>query len=142
ECSRHLRMDRRGVLIHGIEQKLGPVLGLQRVEMLKGLFNRFPLVPEQNAGNGRITFSPVASLAGLVELAAMADGISGLLHLVALTTPAGVTVVDVDRHLRTAMAQVLLGRSFSYAPLTPADAEELAKLPNDAAQALTADFFA
>lgn len=143
ECVRYLRMDRRGMLMHGIDQKLGPVLGLQRVEILKGLFNRFPLAPETIVpGAARITFRPVASLSSLTELAAIADGISGLLHLVALTTPAGTTVVDVDRHLLTAMAQVLLGRPFVYAPLSPADAEALAALPPDAAQALTADFFA
>jgi hypothetical protein len=142
ECVRYLRMDRRGMLIHGIDQKIGPVLGMQRTEMLKGIFNRFPLVPESTPTGGRITFAPVASLASLVEVARVADGISGVLYLAQLTTPPGIAVVDIDRHLLTAMAQVLLGRAFSYAPLSPADEAALSGLPTDAVQSLTADFFA
>jgi hypothetical protein len=72
----------------------------------------------------------------------VADGISGVLYLAQLTTPPGIAVVDIDRHLLTAMAQVLLGRAFSYAPLSPADEAALSGLPTDAVQSLTADFFA
>lgn len=146
---RQLRADKRGVLLHTLEQSLLQVLGFERVELLKGLVNRFPVSPVKVASEGdgaqRMLFKPVGSLAALGRLATAVDGLAGTLYLASLAG-AGASKeswrMDLDRQLLTGVARVLVGGQFQASPLTSAETKRLGALPREAIQALASDFFA
>lgn len=146
KLTRCLAMDKRGVLELTLERSLLPVLGFERVEVLKGLFNRFPLLPvalEKDDGAApRVTFKPVARLADLGQLAASVDRTLGLLALARWADQTNETRHEsLDRRLTTALAQVLLGDEFRVSPLTRDDLAKLVELPEAAVQALNGDVF-
>lgn len=138
------RSDKRGALIRMIEQDFGPVIGFERGEMLKGLFNRFPVRPERLAigqdGIERMLYRPIASLAHLRELAATLDGFAGLLHLATLARDEKEQLIDLDRTLLTGLGRVLAGGAFKAHPLTDDEVARIVALPHEAAQALASDF--
>ena len=148
------QLGRVGAVLVKIESDLLPILGLRQTEILKGLFNRFPVRPDvekttskfrvaatSDGGGERLVFRTIASLSDLTALGVAIDGLGGLLHLAALTS-AGAPLIDLDRQLSTAVARVLLGGPFTYQPLNPADMATLASLPNDVVQTLTESLFA
>lgn len=143
-----LALDRRGALLLLIEREMLEPLGFERVELLKGLCNRFPVFPaatvtESSSTAPRIVFKPLAALADLAELASRLDGLSGLLHLSRLAKEGDTTpVANLDRQLATALARVLIGGEFRDQPLTRKEKEALTALPAEAAQAISGDFLA
>lgn len=142
---RNLRMDKRGVVIHMIETALLEPFGFERVETLKGLYNRFPVLPvtmtTDEDGLQRMLFQPITSLVALTQMAATADALTGLLHLSSLAGgPLG--KASLDRRLTTGLARVLAGGGFTSEPLSDIEVKRLSSLPREALQTTGADFFA
>jgi hypothetical protein len=145
ELRRQWQLDRRGAALVVIES-FAPVLGFERAEALKGLFNRFPVRPvattERPEGGGRRTlFKPIATLADLRAFATELDGLAGLLRLAELADGSSNQLVDLDRRLLTALGQTLAGGAFRYEPLDASALERVRQLPAEAARTLTADLF-
>lgn len=139
-------VDKRGVAISHLGRELGPVLGFERAETLKGLIGRLPVRPHtfhpDVDGAERVEFQPLASMAGLKALAGTLDGITGLVHLAALADDDRLVATSLDQRLTTALARVLLGGEFRADPVTEAELKRLAELPQEGVQTLIADFFA
>lgn len=80
QLPRMVRSGRLGEVMLRLEQNLLTILGLDSVEYMKGVFNRFPMGAKRpsSAAEGaslRIVFEPVHSLAGLRRAAAQVEGI-------------------------------------------------------------------
>jgi hypothetical protein len=135
-------LQRPGAILSRLDADVLPILGLRRTELLRGLFNRFPVRPEATTsvdGVERTVFGPVGSRAALADFAAQLDGLRGILHL---ASKAGVgTLRDLDRQMTTVLANGLLGRK-GHAPLHAEDLRRVVALPREAAQALTNDLLA
>ncbi len=140
------RLDKRGVAISHLELELGPVLGFERTETLKGLIGRLPVRPHSFQpdvdGAERVEFQPLASMTGLKALAGTLDGIAGLVHLASLADDDRLSATALDLRLTTALARVLLGGEFRAEPVSEAELKQLADLPQEGVQSLVADFFA
>jgi hypothetical protein len=153
ELKRLFELGRHGLLLHAVDLALLPVLGFERAEVLKGLFNRFPVVPKgahtigsdvsSDEAAHRIIFAPVDSLARLAELAVRCDEIAAVVALAELASPAGISPNrDVDKLLATAVARALAGGALTSEPLTAAELARLEGLDQLACQAVSADLCA
>jgi hypothetical protein len=81
KLSRYYGQRKFGALLWTIDTALIEVAGLETTEMLKGLFNRFPMVSEElvvEGGANRIQFRPVGSVADVHKLA---DAVASLRNL-------------------------------------------------------------
>lgn len=71
QLAKYHRLHKNGALLDHIDRELLEVLGYEKVELLKGLFNRLPLVPVEqpaaasNSGVQRILFVPLQTLSEL-----------------------------------------------------------------------------
>jgi hypothetical protein len=66
---RRLLFSRKyGMIMTTLDFEALPTLGLEATEILKGLFNRFPLCPTTDMTGDRMTFKPVYDLATLADL--------------------------------------------------------------------------
>lgn len=137
-------LQRPGALLSRLDAEVMPVLGLRRTEVLRGLFNRFPVRPESvtptdDGAAERTIFGPITSRATLAEFAAQLAGLRGILHTAAQVGQGA--LLDLDRRLSTAIVRALLGDGFVCAALTDAALLRFVDLPQSAAQALTGDLF-
>ncbi len=57
-----------GMIMTTLDFEALPTIGLEATEILKGLFNRFPLCPTTDLAGERMTFKPVYDLATLADL--------------------------------------------------------------------------
>ncbi len=138
------RLARPGAVLARLDHDVLPVLGFERTEVLKGLFNRFPVRPVETVfGDGpkRTVFSPIASRAGLHVFRAAVGGLHGLLHLAKIAGEGVLPLVDLDRLLATSMARSLIGESFDYEPLTEDELKRLLELDQEAAQQRSTELF-
>lgn len=135
-----LRMDKRGEILRKCDVSLLPILGHLNTEIIKGLFNRYPVSPKQiptgDAEGGRIIFSPIDTLANLQRFGDILDGLAGLLHLYRLAEGDG----DIDQSLHTAFANVLLGNAFTARRLSREEVDQVVGLDNQVVQTMTSDF--
>lgn len=115
--------DRRGALIHWLEVNHLDLLGYERLEFLKGLFNRFPMFFSERRveSKQRIEFQPVVSLEDMQELRiqALAFVEEVRVFLSALDQP--VVGLTIDKVLATATARACLQGQFMADPLTDAE---------------------
>lgn len=66
---RRLLFSRKyGRIMNTLDFEALPTIGLEATEILKGLFNRFPLCPTTDVTGERMTFKPVYDLATLADL--------------------------------------------------------------------------
>jgi hypothetical protein len=94
---------------------------MNRVEVLKGAYNRFPVRPSSPEGLtgeldlAHVEFSPIDSLASLRDLAQSLDGISGIMHVASLALDgAPIGLRAVDSVILRALAHGALGGSFEF----------------------------
>jgi hypothetical protein len=136
-----LRLDKRGEILRTLDLQYVNSLGFVRTEIVKGLFNRYPVCPrgvsEDKGGSSRILFSPIDSISTLMTFANTLDGIAALIHFNHMTGGKG----DMDKNLFTAFARVLIGETFDATPLNSDQLEVLIGMDNDAVQTISADFF-
>lgn len=137
---------RYGALLHSLDVELLPLLGLERVELLKGLLNRFPLALKASTEvlalgvPKRLVFSPIDSLAGLRHLVSRCDELAARLTLIELMAPTGLSPKqDADQVLATAIARAFAGGLLTGEPLTAAELMRVTALSPEAIKALTAD---
>jgi hypothetical protein len=115
--------DRRGALIHWLEVNQLDLLGFERLEFLKGLFNRFPMffTSQRTEGRQRIEFQPVISLDDLQELRVQAVAFMEHVRLFVNALEAPIAGLTIDKVLATATARACLQGQFIADPLTVAE---------------------
>jgi hypothetical protein len=121
KIAKHASLDRPGLVLAALDQVVLPVLGMNRVEVLKGAYNRFPVRPSSPEGLtgeldlAHVEFSPIDSLASLRDLAQSLDGISGIMHVASLALDgAPIGLRAVDSVILRALAHGALGGSFEF----------------------------
>ena len=67
-----------GQILYVIDTKFRDYISFESSEILKGLFNRFPMVPLFSGNQESIAFSPVGSMARLVKFKDFVLGFSSL----------------------------------------------------------------
>lgn len=72
ETAQHIRRllfsRKYGIIMTTLDLEALPLIGFEATEILKGLFNRFPLCPVINATGERMTFKPAYDVRTLAEL--------------------------------------------------------------------------
>lgn len=155
KIAKNVSLHRPGVILAALDQTVLPVLGMNRVEILKGAFNRFPVRPLYvsatrvgSDGGGApavgtreaasLEFTPIDTLAALRSLAESLDGISGMLQVASLAldnTPIGAK--SVDGVILRSLARAVFGGGFEISPLTDEEIKRLGDMPkSDAAKVL------
>jgi hypothetical protein len=113
-----------GLILSQLDRSFIELFGHQIVEMLKGLFNRFPLRPvfnsfdhENSEQKHQIHFEIVDSVSSFSKLAATVDTLAGMLYL--LTEVAGSKLSgSLERLLATAVVNSAVKGTFSVQPVT------------------------
>lgn len=122
---RHHMSRRWGAIVFMIDRYLRDILGFESAEVLKGLFNRFPMAPNLADDQIRITFRPVGSLTVLHDLQGLVWNILGFLELAHLAE-VGPLDRSLDRLLSTAAVHAVVDHKFTSKNL--ADEQRLAFL--------------
>lgn len=122
QLERHYISRRWGTMLFTIDKHLRDILGFEASEILKGLFNRFPMAPKHDAKELRISFQPIGSLAVLGDLQFEVWAILGMLELAQLAE-AQPLVQSLERVLATAVVQAGLNQKFEATPLSAGDIE-------------------
>lgn len=140
------KQDKRGALVHWLEVSCLDVLGYERLELLKGLFNRFPmLVSDDLFEDGkRRYFQPIISLGDLGKLKVQVAVFIHELKIVEQSVDSMKPGMTFDNILTTAVARACLQGSFSaealseveLAALTALDQTELATAFSTCSKAL------
>ena len=81
---RLLKLRRYGALLWHIDTELVSVIGQEYSEIVKGIYNRFPMILVKDGGENAargLQFKPLASLAELRRAWALLNGLSGALSL-------------------------------------------------------------
>lgn len=122
------KQDKRGALVHWLEVNCLDILGYERLELLKGLFNRFPmLVSDDLFEDGkRRYFQPIIGLADLAKLKVQAAVFIHELKIVEQSVAAMKPGMTFDNILTTAVARACLQGNFSATPLSVEELTELA----------------
>ena len=122
------RQDKRGALIHWLEVNHLDFLGFERLELLKGLFNRFPmLVSETNEErSSRKYFQPIITLTDLDDLKVQAAAFIQELSLFRSACNANIAGKSIDKVLATAIARACIQGAFSDESFSDDEIRELA----------------
>lgn len=115
----HAQGGQWGQVLALIDRDLLDLLGFEACEILKGLFNRFPMAPDFGLDDQSLRFLPLSSLARLSQLRDYAAGLSGLLYLAQI---AGVSSSEnLDKGINTALVNSLLRGEFVANVLTSSE---------------------
>ena len=118
-------MGRRWGEIQMLLSKKSDWLGVNQVEVLKGLFNRFPMISYLNTDKQCIEFDTLKNLSLFEELKENVQAVSGAIYLAEL---AGVTQgMGMDKGLSDALSQVLLDNAFEAKEPSEAEKDSLLK---------------
>ena len=143
ELTKLYRQNRFGRLLYCLDVELLPVLGLERVELMKGLLNRFPMMPRAVSEAGaapRFVFVPIDSLSRLREVVSQCDELTVMMTLSELIVTSGpVDGQDIEILVATAIARAFAGGALTPEPLTRLELTRLESLTPDMIRALTAD---
>ena len=82
-----------GAILSEFDRTLRDVLGFYHSEVLKGLFNRFPMAPKLTKDGERVQFVPVGNLAAFHMFA---NQVAGILACVRLASDMGLDSVEED----------------------------------------------
>lgn len=115
-----------GQILSLIDQELLPYLGFESAEILKGLFNRFPMAPNFGEGKGKITFNPISSLSELAVLRDYVLGLSGLIFVSQSAT--GAQKEPLEQVLCTSLIQAMVTEEFTYKAVAQDNIDAFMKL--------------
>ena len=122
-----------GLCQEALDRSFLPILGQEHTEVLKGLFNRFPLAPLQiTKGQGQtyIAFKPISSLTDFKRLISACEALTSKLQLVsnACREEQSTASTSLDTLLMQAFIQTSLGKPFTSQAPNQADVENFYKL--------------
>jgi hypothetical protein len=120
--------DKRGALVHWLEVNGLDFLGFDRLELLKGLFNRFPMLVSQakEEQSVRKYFQPVITINDLEELRIQAATFIQELSLFRSACSGDTTGKSIDKVLSTSVARACIQSAFSDESFTTAEINDLA----------------
>ena len=137
QAARGFERDQYGSVILQIENAVTGVFGLQVSEILKGIFNRFPMKPVLAEDNpaGPMRFAPIGSRAELEEMIAWGTAIGALLHLyTAFNGGAQQAGMDIVRPFRTAAVRAITGGDLRADALSTGEMSEFLLMDEAARQ--------
>jgi hypothetical protein len=122
------KQDKRGALVHWLEVNHIDFLGFERLELLKGLFNRFPMLVSEGKDelSARKYFQPVITISDLEELKVQAAVFIQELNLFRSACNANVAGKSIDKVLATAIARACIQGAFSDDSFSDAEIRDLA----------------
>ena len=144
ETLQKLQAQRKwGLILHIMNTSVREVLGFEITAILKGLFNRFPVMPVLTGGTGDLqtpTFTVIDSPAALARFFALLDGISGLIYLT--QTYAERSLAEpIERTLATSFVLAALGKPSAARELNAEELEAFSDLSDDELAVQAEDFW-
>ncbi|MFW7380994.1 MAG: DUF6178 family protein [Oligoflexus sp.] len=130
DLERHYLGRRWGAMVFAFDRKLREIIGFEAAEILKGLFNRFPMAPQLSADETQIKFRPVASLAILRDLQTEVWSILAFLEMADLAKAKPLDQ-DIERTLLTATVQALIKKKFVAEALPAASCESFLSMDGE-----------
>ncbi len=126
-----LKSQRFGALVWQVDRLFTDRFSFEMIEVLKGLFNRYPMRPESLLQEkDKITFEPIASLRQFEILYHYVNGMAAWLRIAEKAD--ALAAGSLEKGLTTALVRALVGESFAFAPLTKEEKESFAQLSVDA----------
>lgn len=116
-----LTSRRYGALLLGFDKAFAGVISLEMLEVLRGLYNRYPMRPkalqaDQESTAQRIMFTPIASYESFSQLVHYLNGMSAWLYLARQSQAH--TMPELDKSMTTTLVWGLVEDSFTFKPLT------------------------
>ncbi|SME97030.1 DUF6178 family protein [Pseudobacteriovorax antillogorgiicola] len=102
-----------GQILFHIDRVLSDVLGFEASEILKGLFNRFPMTPQFQGDRNQLKFCPIGSMSDFGLLRDYALGLSGLFYMKQVAQGTG----PLEKLLSTAFVHGLITQEFTFKAL-------------------------
>lgn len=131
ELKRWHHGQRWGVILRELDTRLRVRLGFETTEILKGVFNRYPMIPaldwEELRHGQQITFQPIDSLERLQQLTQYTNGLSALMFLWA-QAPGQPLMLSLEKALSTGMVNALCEGTFAVKPVSPASLQAFCQL--------------
>ena len=115
------RRRQYGEVLYIIDTKLSDSLGHDQSEILKGLFNRFPMrMSYIDESKTKLNFKLIESMVGLKMLMSAVNGLFGILHLLK-GAGAFPLQASLEKSIVTASVHALIGKGFAIRPISEED---------------------
>ena len=119
---------RHGQILKLIDQNLLEHLGFESCEILKGLFNRFPMAPDFSEAKGQIRFVPIACLPDFETLRDYVLGLSVLLFLGDMAKQGEASESSLQTVLSTSMLRAMSSGEFTFKAVEQSMGDDFLKL--------------
>jgi hypothetical protein len=131
----YLSQGKFGAAIDFIDSNWSDTFDLVEIELLKGLFNRFPVKPSVGVVNGKgydeVIFAPIDSLTAFRDLLDIIDATLGILGFTDGATLPLAKRRHLDTAVNTGLVNALLSKSFSFAPVSAASLKAFSAMTRD-----------
>lgn len=136
-----VRMEKYGSILEYIDLYWSESLGFLNTEVLKGLFNRYPVYPHEKVKNfegeyTKVIFSPISSMQELADLAAQVDALLASIRLL----PASKELVSLEQTVLIAVFNALVKGGYSSDKILMDDIEAFIKMEDDKVDSLSNEF--
>ena len=130
KLSASARKHKFGCCQETLDQDFLPILGHEHTELLKAVFNRFPLAPTQikkGEGHTYIAFEPLSSLAEFKRLISFCEALTSKLQLAKIASAAQ-TNTNLDTIIMQGFLQTSLGKPFTSKRPEQSELEQFCQL--------------
>jgi hypothetical protein len=134
ELRRNFETRRMGAILLKLDRTYRDILGLEVTEILKGLFNRFPMCPMLNGKErkDRVEFVPIDRMRLFYEIRSLTEGVIAVLNLVSdLAKTPGKTVPSLEKMVSTVCVHTVVKGEVCAQPLSRADLENFLALSSE-----------
>ena len=127
-----LKQRKWGRILQTLDASVRDLIGFEQTEILKGLFNRFPMMPRISKQDDKksghlVRFDVIDSLASFGRFVAALDGVAGLLHLARHQAAVSLTV-PLEKSLATCAVLAALGEPCAVRALTADEISQFSML--------------
>lgn len=132
---RNFEARRMGAILLRLDRQYREIFGLEVTEIIKGLFNRFPMCPLLlgKERKDKVEFVPIDRMRLFYELSALTEGVIAVLHLVGDLAKArrAQGMPSLERMVSTVCVQTLIKGKVCREPLTRQDLQQFLAINPD-----------
>ena len=142
---RLLALRKWGLILQYLDRSVRDLLGFELTAILRGLFNRFPVMPLMDGADagkpdGGISFVVIDSLRSFSQFLALLDGISGLIHVARSHQVASLTE-PLEKIVATQFLLFALEKSPGARVVEPAEIKLFAQIPEADLKAFAEEYW-
>ena len=120
---RHYESRKLGAILYKMDRHYRDILGAEVTEILKGLFNRFPMCPilASKERSDRVEFVPVDRMRLFLELRSLSEGVLAVMHLADCFSLDLEKSYSLEKILATLCVQAVIKGKVVAEPISPND---------------------